>query len=179
MGLLTAREFWLLAHIGLGVAFIHACAGGIWTLLDGTTVRLREGRLKRRLRSWSVGVVAGVAWLAVIIGTWIVYPGYRAKPPAGQADVSGYPRSHLLADPDVDVWHTFGMEWKEHVGWLAPFLATAVAFVVLRHGGVVAAEPAVRRGLRWLFLVAALAALVAASLGAVINKVAPNDFLDA
>lgn len=26
-------------------------------------------------------------------------------------------------------WHDFGMEWKEHVGWLVPLLLTAVAFL--------------------------------------------------
>ena len=26
------------------------------------------------------------------------------------------------------------MEWKEHIAWMAPFLATSVAFVILYYG---------------------------------------------
>lgn len=173
MRLITVREFWFIVHLGFGVVWIHAFAGGIAGLLKKET-----GQLTQALRASSTVAMSVVAWLAVVTGTWLVYPGYRAEPPEGVSDLTGYPRSALLADSDLSVWHTFGMEWKEHVGWLTPFLATAVAFVVLRYGRLVAHDQQVRRGLSRLFLVASGAALVAAALGGLINAVAPNEFLD-
>jgi hypothetical protein len=74
--------------------------------------------------------MAAAAWVTVVTGTWIVYPWYRAKPPA-EASTLAYPQADLQGDSALLAWHDFGMEWKEHVAWLAPFLATAVAFVVL------------------------------------------------
>ena len=59
---------------------------------------------------WTMAIMA---WLTVFSGTYIVYPWYRAPDP-------GSPRSFLLANADTKAWHTFGMEWKEHVGWFAP-----------------------------------------------------------
>ncbi len=74
--------------------------------------------------------MAIVAWLAVVTGTFIADPWYRATPPAGvdvndRAVLGDYPRYLLLAQDKSAGWHNFGMEWKEHVAWLAPFLATA------------------------------------------------------
>ncbi len=101
----------------------------------------------------------------------------RAKPPAG-ADVSSYPKAYLQATPGMPEWHKFGMEWKEHVAWLCPMLATAVAYVVIRYGPQLAHEVKIRRALMVLFSVAFMAAMVAGGLGAALNKVAPNNFLN-
>ncbi len=65
------------------------------------------------------------------------------------------------------------MEWKEHVGWFAPILATAVAFVVAYYGPQLAREAKVRRTVMWLFVVAFSAAGVAGLFGAFLNKIAP------
>ena len=78
-----------------------------------------------------------------------------------------------LADPTKAEWHNFGMEWKEHVAWIAPILATAVAFVVLYYGVRLAREQGMRRVLMALFVLAFAAAAVAGLFGAFINKVAP------
>jgi hypothetical protein len=169
--MVTSMQVFLLLHIGLGVLFIHAFAGGFATLL-----RERLTPLGRRVRSLSVVGVAAAAWATAITGTWLVYPGYRAEPPAG-VGTEGFPKSALLADPGTALWHDFGMEWKEHIAWLVPFLATAVAYAVLRHRRLLERDPRVRRVVASLFAVAFVAAVVAAGLGAVINKVAPNDFL--
>ena len=59
----------------------------------------------------------------------MVYPTYRAPPPEGTSDLTDYPRSFLLSDTTLEVWHEFGMEWKEHVAWLAAILATVAAFM--------------------------------------------------
>ncbi len=175
---LTAAEFWLLAHIAVGVLFLHAFAGGITTLVDSGAARLREPRLRQRVRTWSTLVMAAFVWLAVVSGTWLVYPGYRAAPPDGAVTLDRYPKAALLADEKLSLWHDFGMEWKEHVAWLAPFLATAVAFVVVRYAPLVARDARLRRTLAQLFVIAAVAATIAAVLGSAINKVAPNQFLD-
>jgi hypothetical protein len=169
----TVREFWFLVHLGLGVMWVHAFAGGIAGL-----VGRRTSRLKELVRMASTVGMALIAWLAVITGTYLVYPGYRAEPPAAATDLSAYPREALLADDDVAAWHTFGMEWKEHVSWLTPFLATAIAFIVLQYGARVTTDPRMRKALAGLFLVAAGGALVAAAFGAAINAIAPNEFLD-
>jgi len=124
----------------------------------------------------TVAMAAG-AWLTVVTGTWIVYPWYRAEPPSGALTTISYPQADLQADPSLAWWHDFGMEWKEHVGWLAPFLATAVAFVVLRHRRLVAHDERLRKGITNLFSLAFAAALVSCGLCAFINNVAPNQFL--
>jgi len=131
---LTVRECWTLMHgLGLGVIFLLAFAGGLaglgslrpaWVTVAGVQERVR----RLRAGTW---IMAIVAWLTVLTGTSIAYPWYRAILPAG-ADVVHFPRSYLLAHPQLAAWHTFGMEWKEHVTWLAPMLATSVAYVVLR-----------------------------------------------
>jgi predicted membrane protein len=121
--------------------------------------------------------MAAALWGAVVSGTWFVYPGYRAEPPEG-AETLAYPKADLLANGDMAFWHDFGMEWKEHVAWLTPFLATAVAFVAIRYGRRVTRDEVIRTSLIRCFTVAALASVVAAGLGAAINKVAPNLFLD-
>ncbi len=85
-------QFWILVHIALGVGFLHAFAGGFATLLASTTTQLRETRLKRLVRVSSTGLMAAISWLAVVTGTWVVYPPYRAEPPAGTSDLLAYPQ---------------------------------------------------------------------------------------
>ncbi|MCA1677957.1 MAG: hypothetical protein LC777_02890 [Actinobacteria bacterium] len=143
--MVTWEQFWLLAHIAVGVMFLHAIAGGITTLVNSGTMRLKETRLKQAVRAWSTVVMAAFVWLAVVSGTWLVYPGYRAVPPDGSTDLVAYPKAALLADANLSVWHDFGMEWKEHVAWIAPFLATAVAFIVIRYAPLVTRDARLRR----------------------------------
>ncbi|MBI2941874.1 MAG: hypothetical protein HYY04_15700 [Chloroflexi bacterium] len=166
---LSARELWTVIHgMVLGALFLLAFAGGLAGLYSLRPEWVTVGGLRERIPRLEIGttVMAVVAWLTVITGTWIVYPWYRAADPRS-------PRSLLLADPNKALWHTFGMEWKEHVAWLAPILATAVAYVVVYYGPRLADEPTIRRALMVLFVVAFAAAGVAGLFGAFINKVAP------
>ena len=103
--------------------------------------------------------MAIVAWLTVISGTFIIYPWFRAW----------YPVENV----QLNFWHTFGMEWKRHVAWFAPMLATAVAYVVVRYGSALAHEDKIPRALIVLFTIAFGAAGVAAIFGAFLTKVAP------
>lgn len=168
----TMKQFWFFVHLGCGVVIIHGFAGGLATLVTRRTSRLREA-----VRLTSTASMAVVSWITVISGTWLVYPGYRATlPPGGDADIRAYPVEWLVAN-DMWLWHGFGMEWKEHVGFLTPILATAVAFVAYRYSELVNRNHLVRALTVTFFAVAFLAALIAAALGAGLNAVVPNDFL--
>jgi hypothetical protein len=172
---LSAREFWGVVHgMVLGALFLLAYGGGMAGLYSlrpdwVTAAGIRERLLRLKLGAWGM---AGVAWLTVITGTWIVYPWYRARPPAG-ADLRLFPRSYLLSDPQRAGWHTFGMEWKEHVSWLAPILATAVVYIISVYGEELVKEARMRSVLMALLTLAFLAAAAAGLFGALITKVAP------
>ena len=172
---LTEREFWTVIHgMGLGTIFLLAFSGGLaglWSLRpEWVTVAGIHERLHRLIAgTW---IMAIMAWLTVITGTYTVYPWYRAKPPSG-ADLTQFPRYYLLADPSLAECHKFGMEWKEHVAWLSPILATAVAYVVICYGSKLAHEEKIRQALIVLFTIAFVTAGVAGLFGALINKVAP------
>jgi hypothetical protein len=65
------------------------------------------------------------------------------------------------------------MEWKEHVGWLAPIAATVVAFVISYYGPTLARRTGERRAVMIFFVASFLTAAAAGLLGAFLNKVAP------
>ncbi len=170
------RELWALIHgMGLGAVFLLAFGGGIaglWSLRDRLVTE--EGIAERTPRLViGTTVMAVVAWLTVFVGTWIVYPWYRAKPPEGTTDLTAYPRSLLLSIPDKAEWHKFGMEWKEHVAWLAPFLATAVAFATIYYGAQLIHRGEIRRAMLVFFTLAFASAAAAGLFGALITKAAP------
>jgi hypothetical protein len=173
---MTAREFWTVIHgMGLGAIFLLAFAGGLAGLYSLRPEWVTVSGVRERVRRLDAGtlVMAVAAWLTVITGTYIVYPWYRAAPPEGLTDLSDYPRSLLLSVPNLAAWHTFGMEWKEHVAWFAPILATAAAFVVWRYGERIAETPKLRNALIILFVLAFAAAAIAGLFGAFITKAAP------
>ena len=173
---ISAREGWTVLHGMLfGAAFLLAFAGGLaglyslrpaWVTMEG--IQERMARLK--LGMWAMALIA---WATVFTGTFIVYPWYRAKPSEGTADLSAFPRYLLLASESTAEWHRFGMEWKEHVAWIAPIAATVVAYAVTYYGPILARKPSERRAIMIFFVVAFLTAAVAGIFGAFINKVAP------
>jgi hypothetical protein len=169
--LLTTRQLFFMVHSGLGIAMVHAFGGGIGTLITGG-----DSPMKDRIRKLSTAALAVVAWLASAVGTWGGYAGYRAKMPPG-GNISMYPREYLMNSPGLAFWETFAMEWKVHVGWTTPFLATAVAFVALRYRHRLVADPLVRKVMTMMLLIAFAGALVAAVMGAMVNVTAPNDFM--
>lgn len=173
---LTDRELWGVIHgLGLGTIFLLSFGGGLAGLYSLRRELLTEAGMKDRLRRlrWGTSGMAVVAWLTVITGTWIVYPWYRAKPPEGTTDLADFPRYLLLANEATARWHEFGMEWKEHVAWIAPLLATAVAFIVWRYGDRLADNPELRRAVTIMFVLAFVAAAAAGLFGAFITKAAP------
>jgi branched-subunit amino acid ABC-type transport system permease component len=165
----TYREWWTLIHgMVLGAVFLLAFAGGLAGLWSLRANLVTPEGVVERMRRLKVGVVAMAlaAWGTVITGTWIVYPWYRE-------DVPESARSQLLADPDRMDWHKFGMEWKEHIAWISPMLATVVAFIVLYYGTNLIRHDRVRKTAITLFVLAFAFAAVAGALGAFITKVEP------
>lgn len=173
---MTLREWFGTIHgFAFGGAFLLAFSGVLFALYNLRPAWFTDDRLKKHLTLLKIWVwgMAAIAWGTVLTGTYIVYPWYRAKPPEGTVDLSGYARSFLLASEATARWHEFGMEWKEHVGWLAPIAATVVAYVITVYGARLVNEPKIRRALTWFFLASFGAAAIAGGLGAFITKAAP------
>lgn len=166
---LTDRETWALVHgIIFGSGFLLAFAGGLaglwslrpeWVTTAGITERIR--RLKAGTTSMAL-----IAWATVFTGTYVVYPWYREKVPES-------PRSQLLANPDTADWHKFGMEWKEHIAWISPMLATVAAVIVLVYGDTLVRNKTLRNLVLVTFVGGFLAAAIAGLFGALITKAAP------
>jgi len=174
---ITSRELWTVLHgMVFGTIFLLAFGGamaGLWSLRPKLVTP--EG-VEERMRRLKIGmwVMVIVAWITVITGTWIVYPWYRAQPPAGldPAELVRYPKALLVSSESTKEWHTFGMEWKEHVSWLVPMIITSVAVIVSSYGRRLLELQTLRRALMWLLCVAFSAAAVAGVFGAFINKAA-------
>lgn len=173
---ISPREAWTVLHgMIFGAAFLLAFAGGLaglyslrpeWVTAEGITERV--SRIKAGV--WAMAIIA---WVTVITGTYVVYPWYRAKPPAGTTDLSAFPRAELLANPTTAEWHNFGMEWKEHVAWLVPIAATVVAAIVSYYGPQLARKVRERGAVMAFYVAAFTCAAVAGVFGAFLNKVAP------
>ncbi|MGB6686732.1 MAG: hypothetical protein WBE76_02715, partial [Terracidiphilus sp.] len=102
-----------------------------------------------------------------------IYPWYRAVPPSASADLSMFPQRLLMSSPTTIGWHSLGMEWKEHVAWIAPMSITMVAFVFIRYGRDLRNHSQLRAAVLCFTLVSFLAAGIAGLFGALINKQAP------
>ncbi len=166
---LTDRETWAALHgVIFGALFLLAFAGGFASLYSLKSALVTPQGIVERTRRMIAGTwaMAVVSIAAVVSGAWIVYPWYRA---AGKTS----PKSILLANPGLADWHNFGMEWKEHIAWFAPLLATTVALVVTYYGKDLIKHQAVRRAVIVTFTLAFGCAAVAGLFGAFITKAAP------
>jgi len=173
---LTLRELWTSAHgMIFGALFLLAFAGGLAGLYSMRPAYLTAEGLQERVKrvKLGTGLMAVVSWITVVTGTYLVYPWYRAKPPEGVTDLTLYPRSFLKADEALSGWHVFGMEWKEHVAWLSPILATAVFYIVLKYGTQLAEDRQLRNMTMVIYILAFVSAAIAGLLGALITKIAP------
>jgi hypothetical protein len=165
----TDREWWTLIHgMVFGAVFLLAFAGGLAGLYSLRPELLTRAGVTERMRRLQIGVVAMAvaAWGTVLTGTWIVYPWYRDPAPDSA-------KSLLVADPATKDWHEFGMEWKEHIAWMSPILATVVAFIVVYYGTNLIRHDRVRRTALALLVLSFVFAVVAGAFGAFITKVAP------
>jgi hypothetical protein len=85
------------------------------------------------------------------------------------------PRDFLLSNVsgETSEWHTFAFEWKEHIAWVSPMLATLAAFLVFYYGPVLARNRTARLLVLVVFVSAFLVAAIAGLFGALVTKVAP------
>lgn len=172
---LTSRELWTALHgMIFGATFLLAFAGGLAGLYSLRNQLLTKDGIIDRVRrlKWGTVFMAIAAWGTVLTGTYVIYPWYRAAAGEG-ADLTLFPRSFLLADPNLAAWHTFGMEWKEHVAWFSPILAVAAAYLVFKYGPTLAENPKLRWMVIILFSLSFAVAAIAGLLGAFITKAAP------
>ena len=163
------RESWIIIHGSvLGTLILLGFAAGLAGLIRLRPQKLSAGSVRGRVRGLKVAVVtmAVAVWGTVLTGTWIVYPWYREAIPQS-------PRSILLANPATEQLHHFGMEWKEHVAWISPILATVVAFIVIYYGTSLVRHERIRRTALLLFSLAFLFAVVAGTFGTLIAQEAP------
>lgn len=184
---ITAREISVAFHgLFLGALFVFASGAalaGMRSFRPGLTtaqgIQDRVSRLKL-----TVGAMAGLAWAMVLTGTWVVYPWYRDKRAGAEFEkCQGLElpstvcssRDFLLSNVagTTEKWHAFGMEWKEHVAWGAPLLATSAFVLVLYYGPRIMARPWLRGAVMVLVVSAFAAVAIAGVLGALISKVAP------
>jgi hypothetical protein len=126
-----------------------------------------------RYLSWLLLLNCVLLWAAVVIGTYVTFPPYRATPPEGVLDLSSFPRELIRSNPSTAWLHSFAMETKEHVPWIAAMLSTAVAFAGLHYRTQLLNEGRLRKiAINVTAMVFVLAATVS-FLGILINKVAP------
>jgi hypothetical protein len=172
---ITARSLWTLIHgMGFGALYLLACSGALvelWRRYGPRAPQPAQGD-EDFLRGY-LTVMAVLAWLTVFTGAYIIYPWYRAAAPPGTANLAGFPQRLLMASPATVGWHSLGMEWKEHVAWLAPISITMAAAVFRRYGRGLKQHPQLRNAVLGFTLLSLVAAAVAGFFGAMINKNAP------
>ena len=172
----TTRGLWTLLHgMGFGALYLLASSGAIvelwrrYALRGQASITLEDEKI---LKIYLI-TMAVLAWLTVLTGTYLIYPWYRAVPPAGVANLADFPQRLLQSSPATSAWHSIGMEWKEHVGWLVPIAATMAAAVTIKYGRDLKSHPQLRNAVLCFTLVAFLAAGIAGFFGAMIDKHAP------
>jgi hypothetical protein len=173
---MTGNEIWTVVHgMVFGAIFLLGFAGALYGVYSMKAEWLTAEGLSKSVKMVQIylwGLALSV-WAAVLSGAYLIYPLYRATPPAGTTDLSAFPKFALLASEATAQWHEFGMEWKEHIAWFAPIAATVVAFIVSYYGPVLAKKVGERRAVMIFFVFAFGAAATAGLLGAFITKYAP------
>ena len=174
--LFSERSLWTMVHgIGMGGAALLALAAALFALY---LMRPRGGVAPAAVSASGpiallTAFTAVMIWLTTLVGTYVIFPPYRAAPPEGTTDLAAYPRSLLLADPSTRWLHAFAMETKEHLPFIAAMLATSVAFVAWRYRGRLLQDGGLRRtGTALLVICFGIVAYVSL-LGVFVNKVAP------
>ena len=173
---ISMRDLWTVLHgMGFGALFMLAFSGAIAELVRMSTPGapvIPSPKDQIMLRFYLIGMVV-LAWATVLSGAYIIYPWYRAIPPTGTIDLAGFPQKLLISSTTTKGWHDFGMEWKEHVAWIAPIAMTMVAYVFAKYGPSLAKHRALRNAALIFTVAAFLATGVAGAFGAFLNKYAP------
>ncbi|MQA92456.1 MAG: hypothetical protein GEU90_19885 [Gemmatimonas sp.] len=176
MELFSERSIWTMVHgillgggalLGLVAAIFHLYVTRIPPAVDGRSSN--PSRAMARLTA----LVAGLLWLTVIVGMYVIFPPYRATPPEGATSLGQYPRALILSSPETAWLHAFAMETKEHVPVIAGILAAAVAFVAARYGSRLFESLQLRRMTMTLLVICFVLVAWVSLLGMFINKIAP------
>lgn len=173
---ISFRDLVTVLHgMGFGALFLLAFTGAFIELYRMTAPGKSDVPSAREQRMLNIYLtsMAVLAWGAVISGTYWVYPWYRATPPEGVVDLAEYAKALLVSSPKTSAWHSFGMEWKEHVAWLAPIAMTMVAYVFAKYGPSLVKQQQIRTAVLAFVAIAFVATGVAGGFGAMINKYAP------
>lgn len=173
---ISVRGLWTLVHgMGFGALYLMACSGALV-------------ELHRRYRPESfahvtehdvlflriyLALMAMLAWFAVLTGAYVIYPWYRAVPPARTTNLEAFPQRLLMSNTSTVAWHSIGMEWKEHVAWLVPITITAAASVCYQYGRNLKDHPELRAMVLSFVWISMFAAGIAGCFGAMLNKNAP------
>jgi hypothetical protein len=169
----TQRELVTMIHGMLfGGFFLLALFGVLVLLLDGNSPDATPNQTVPRWQNIYFIAMVIVGWAAVLSGAYIIYPWYRAVAPPG-VDLVLYPKFLLTAHSSTAGWHNFGMEWKEHVAWIAPMSSTMVVWVLMKQRAAWNAHRSVRSTVLGFAAIAFLAAAIAGGWGAMIDKKAP------
>jgi hypothetical protein len=174
--LFTDRSIWTMVHgIGLGGAALLGLAAALFHVYAARASPEPYLGSRDASRSFAGLTVftAAMLWLTVLLGTYVIFPLYRAAPPAGVTDLSQYPRALIHANPGTVWLHAFAMESKEHVPWIASMLATAVAFVAVRYRSQALRDPSLRTTLTVMLAICFALVSWMSRLGVFVNKVAP------
>jgi hypothetical protein len=151
---------------------LFASLFALWTMRTDGAVDAVVERHSRNLR-WLMVLAALLVWGAVLGGTYLVFPAYRATPPEGATNLAAYPRSLIQSDARTAWLHSFAMEIKEHVPWIAAMLATAAAFVGVRYKSMLLSDRGINRMATIAVTICLVLAACAGLLGVLVNKVAP------
>lgn len=173
---LSFRDLITAIHgMGFGVLFMLAFSGAIGVLYATVAAGDRWSATSIHIKLFRFYLVsmAGLSWLTVLSGAYLIYPWYRAKPPPGTRDLSAYPQKLLLSHPATAGWHTLGMEWKEHVAWITPMAMTMVAYVFMTYGPQLARHRQMRNAVLGFTAAAFFATAVAGAFGAFLETRAP------
>jgi hypothetical protein len=173
---ITTRDLFTVLHgMGFGTLFMLAFSGALAQLYRSTSPGATAFMSKREQSLLAFYLVAMVifAWVTVLSGAYIIYPWYRAVPPEGVVDLTQYPRRLLLSSGRTADWHNIGMEWKEHVSWMAPIAITAVAYISMKYKHSLAQRRNMRVGVLVFTLAAFTATAISGTFGAFLSKYAP------
>ena len=96
--LFSERSIWTMVHgVGLGGGALIGLAAALFYLYaarsaDNVTVTPGSGAL-----AGATVLSTVLLWLTVIVGTYVIFPPYRATPPSGVTDLREFPRALILA----------------------------------------------------------------------------------
>jgi len=156
---ISTRDLVTVLHgMGFGALFMLAFSGAMAELyrMSAATAPAQPSSREQTLLAVYLIAMVVLAWLTVFSGAYIVYPWYRAVPPTGVTDL-----------------HNVGMEWKEHVSWLAPIAMTMVAYVTLKYRRAITRPRRMRTAVLGFAVAAFVATGIAGAFGAFLNKYAP------